>query len=459
MKQIKMRLAMLLGGILLVGTFYIGWEWSYHHAAGSLYSYTRFMLYSIYLLLFVVMMRVYGGFKFGSTRVSHLVYSQSLAEAICIAFAYVVAVANLRAFVSPLPLLLILGVQLLINILFSLAGNRLYYHLHKAKRTVVIYRNKEDLEKLREIQHFSEKFTIVKYLDNPTCIEQILPELADCEVVFVTGVEATLRNGVAKYCVEKGVTGYIYPHIGDVIMMRAEHMQMFSVPLVRIRRASPNPEFVLFKRLFDIVTALCGILLTSVFMLVTAIAIKAYDGGPVLYKQTRLTKDGKHFQILKFRSMRVDAEKDGVARLASDHDDRITPVGKVIRACRFDELPQLFNVLVGDMSIVGPRPERPEIAAQYEKELPAFNLRLQCKAGLTGYAQAYGRYNTEPRDKLKMDLMYIHNMSILEDLKLCFYTVKILFMKESTQGIAEGQITAQAEKADPEEKEKEPASV
>ena len=138
--------------------------------------------------------------------------------------------------------------------------------------------------------------------------------------------------------------------------------------------------------------------------------------------------------------MRVDAEKDGVARLACDHDDRITPVGKVIRAIRFDELPQLINILKGDMSIVGPRPERPEIAAQYEKEMPAFSLRLQVKAGLTGTAQVYGRYNTEPRDKLKM---YINRMSLREDLKLIFATVKILFMKDSTAGVQDGQVTAE----------------
>ena len=144
----------------------------------------------------------------------------------------------------------------------------------------------------------------------------------------------------------------------------------------------------------------------------------------------------------KFRSMRVDAEKDGVARLAATDDDRITPVGKIIRAIRFDELPQIFNILKGDMSIVGPRPERPEIAAQYEEEMPAFSLRLQVKAGLTGTAQVYGKYNTEPKDKLKMDLMYINDMSLKEDLKLIFATVKILFMKESTAGVQQGQVTA-----------------
>ena len=180
--------------------------------------------------------------------------------------------------------------------------------------------------------------------------------------------------------------------------------------------------------------------------------IYIHSPGPIFFVQTRVGKNGKEFEIYKFRSMRVNAESDGVARLATDHDDRITPIGKFIRACRLDELPQLFNILKGDMSIVGPRPERPEIAAQYLKEYPAFNLRLQVKAGLTGLAQVYGRYNTEPYDKLQMDLMYINQMSFVKDLRLILATIKILFVKDSTQGTAEGQITAMAKK---EEREKE----
>ena len=160
----------------------------------------------------------------------------------------------------------------------------------------------------------------------------------------------------------------------------------------------------------------------------------------------RLTKDRKEFKILKFRSMRVDAEKDGVARLASQNDDRITPVGKIIRALRIDEMPQLFNILGGSMTIVGPRPERPEIAKEYEKEIPSFALRLQVKAGLTGYAQIYGRYNTLPYDKLQMDLLYINRMSLLEDIQLMLATIKILFMRESTEGVQTGQTTAAKEK-------------
>ena len=177
-------------------------------------------------------------------------------------------------------------------------------------------------------------------------------------------------------------------------------------------------------------------------MLIIGLLIKR-DGGTAFYKQNRLTKDGKVFPVYKFRSMRMDAEKDGVARLSTgENDPRITPIGCFIRAVRLDELPQLLNILKGDMSIVGPRPERPEISAQYEKEFPEWNLRLQAKCGLTGYAQVYGQYNTTPYDKLLMDLMYISEPSLFEDFKIMFATVKILFMKESTEGVAEGQVTA-----------------
>lgn len=218
---------------------------------------------------------------------------------------------------------------------------------------------------------------------------------------------------------------------------------MFHLPFLKLERYNPTPEYLFCKRLFDIVLSLLALIVLSPLMVIVAIIIKCTDGGTVFYRQTRLTLDGKKFDVLKFRSMRMDAEKDGVARLSSgDKDPRITPIGRFIRACRIDELPQLLNILAGDMAIVGPRPERPEISQQYEKEMPEFSLRLQAKAGLTGYAQVYGKYNTTPYDKLLMDLSYIAKPSLAEDFKICLATVKILFMPESTEGVAEGQATA-----------------
>ena len=203
----------------------------------------------------------------------------------------------------------------------------------------------------------------------------------------------------------------------------------------------------------DIVFSLLGLVLASPFMLVIAILVKAYDGGPVFYRQPRLTKDGKVFDVLKFRSMRVDSEKKG-ARLAMKNDDRVTPVGKVIRNIHFEELPQIFNILKGDMSLVGPRPERPEIAAQYKREIPEFDYRLKVKAGLTGFAQVYGKYNTTPYDKLKLDLTYIETYSFVLDIKLLFLTFKILFQKENTEGVEQWQVTAATKEKNGKEEEK-----
>ena len=199
-----------------------------------------------------------------------------------------------------------------------------------------------------------------------------------------------------------------------------------------------------------IVFSLLLLIITSPFMLLTAICVKAYDRGPVLYKQVRCTQDGKEFKIIKFRSMRVDAERDGVARLASKNDDRITPIGKFIRKVRLDELPQLWNIFVGDMSFIGPRPERPEIIKQYMEEMPEFAYRLKVKAGLAGFAQVYGKYNTTPYDKLKLDLFYIENYSVWLDLKLMLLTLKILVTPDATEGVENNQITALKQKMEEE---------
>ena len=226
-------------------------------------------------------------------------------------------------------------------------------------------------------------------------------------------------------------------------MSGAMPLHLLHLPMLMLERYNPTPEYLFFKRVMDIVLSAVALIIASPVMLIVAVIIKATDGGTVFYRQCRLTRNGKEFNVLKFRSMRMDAEKDGVARLSTgEQDPRITPIGRFIRKVRIDELPQLINILKGEMRIVGPRPERPEIARQYEEELPEFSLRHQAKAGLTGYAQVYGKYNTTPYDKLLMDLMYIAKPSLAEDLKIIFATVQILFMPESTEGVSEGQTTA-----------------
>lgn len=395
-----------------------------------------------FLTLVLLLGRVYDIYSVGSSRVSYLIYSHGLTFLITDVVAYVVIALAALKITNPLPMMGLLVVHLVWSVLWSLFENWLYFKVSPPRKTVVIYGDRTELYKLNELKRFDKKFNVIKTVDTFDGFDALAEEIENAEIVFLVGVEGELRSALTKECVVKGVQCYIMPRVGDIIMFGADQMHTFSVPFLRVKGAAPNPEYLFIKRAIDIVAALAGIVVLSPFMLVTAIAIKLYDRGPVLYKQTRLTKGHKEFKVLKFRSMRVDAEKDGVARLSTEHDDRITPIGKIIRKIRFDELPQLFNILKGDMTIVGPRPERPEIAKQYEKDIPSFGLRLQVKAGLTGYAQVYGRYNTEPYDKLKMDLIYINNMSLGEDLRLMFATVKILFLPESTEGVADGQTTA-----------------
>lgn len=444
MKSVRMRGMNLLHFVLMAAVMGIAWMTLYSPSIEPQTArITTTAVLLCYLVLSVFLYQTYNAYKIGMYRVGETFYSLTLANLIGDALTYLFACLLQWRLLNCVPMLLVFVAQTAISGLWCLAANKIYFKLYKPMKTLVIYKGEADLEKLHEIVFFENRFDVIGQLRDPGDVFEILPKLRGCQAVIVSGIDATLRNGIVKACIDQNVACFFIPHIGDVIIAGAKHVQSFSVPIMETGRAALSPEYAFIKRALDIICSALALVVLSPFMLATALVIRAYDHGPVLYKQVRLTKDGKRYNILKFRSMRVDAEKDGVARLASDHDDRITPVGRIIRTIRFDELPQLINILKGDMSIVGPRPERPEIAAQYEKEMPAFSLRLQVKAGLTGTAQVYGRYNTEPRDKLKMDLMYINRMSLPEDLRLIFATVKILLMKESTQGVGNGQVTAE----------------
>lgn len=442
-KSVKMRIMNVLQ-YALIAVVTLGCFQTEYFPNLSQFTYrTMFISFAVcYLILSMFLYRVYNVYKVGLYQVGEVIYSQVVANLICDILCYLFVCLIYLRLVIFWPVLIAFLIQAVISIVWSNSANRLYFKLHNPQKTLLIYRTPEDLQGLSEISQYKRRFTIADMLEDPKDIFEILNVLDGYGSVFISGIEATLRNGIVKACIDKNINCYFIPHTGDVIIAGAKQVPSFSVPIVEVRRAFLKPEYAFIKRLFDIICSSIGLIISSPFMLIVAASIKICDRGPVLYKQIRLTKDGKKFTILKFRSMRVDAEKDGVARLASEHDERITPVGRIIRMIRFDELPQLINILKGDMSFVGPRPERPEIAAKYEEQMPAFSLRLQVKAGLTGTAQVYGKYNTDPKDKLKMDLMYINHMSIIEDLKLMFATVRILFMKESTHGVSEGQTTA-----------------
>lgn len=279
-----------------------------------------------------------------------------------------------------------------------------------------------------------EKYVIAKRMNIDEGLDAIYAEMEHYDGVIICDVKAQIRNKLVKYCYGKSIRTYLTPKISDVIIRNGINVDLFDTPLVLCPNTGLSPEQAFVKRCVDLAIAIPMTIVALPFMGITALLVKLQDGGPVLFKQKRCTINERVFNVLKFRSMIVDAEKDGKSRPCVDNDPRITPVGKFIRKTRLDELPQLFNILKGDMSIVGPRPERIEHIESYSKEIPEFKFRLKVKAGLTGYAQIAGKYNTSAYDKIKLDLMYIERYTLRRDFKLMLMTLKILFMSDSTEG-------------------------
>ena len=427
--------------LLSIGLFYIFFilfrYGSLTHVDTYGFRYNYFVAF-IYGAMMVFFIRTYNAYLLGYTRIRTLIFGQFLAQLLSTILLYFVISVAWNSFISPLVFVPMLISQIMLDVIWSYYGNILFYKFFGKRKTLLIYRNQIDKIRFGTVKGkpTERMFEVNDELQYDGSFSGLKDKLKGYDTIFVAGVNSRCRNGILKYCKENNVYGLFLPHIGDTIMQDAKHIQAFDSPVLAISRKELSPEFAVIKRVFDIVSSGIALILLSPIIIFTALVIKVYDGGPAFYRQTRLTRDGKEFQILKFRSMRVDAEKDGIARLSTgENDDRVTPVGKFVRRYRLDEIPQLINIFKGDMSVVGPRPERPEIAEQYCQSMPEFKLRLQVKAGLTGYAQVYGKYNTSPYEKLEFDLLYINNMSILIDVQLCFATLMTVFRKDSTEGV------------------------
>lgn len=278
--------------------------------------------------------------------------------------------------IPPLQLFLTFVGQIVFAAFYTYLANRIYRKLFPPRQLLLIYGDRpiEDIQ--RKFSSRKDKYNIAKCLNVSEGADAILDEIEKgYGGVVLWDISTAVRNKLIKYCYSRSVRIYMMPKIPDVIIKGSEQLHLFDTPIFLTREFTLTVEQRIIKRIIDIVCAAILLVIASPFLLITAIEIKLYDGGPVLYKQIRCTRDAKEFKILKFRSMRVDAEKDGVARLAAKNDSRITPVGKFIRAVRIDELPQLINILKGEMSFIGPRPERPEIIAQYMEEMPEFAFR------------------------------------------------------------------------------------
>ncbi len=403
---------------------------------------------AFYGLILLFLTTMYGGMRLGYLRNVEIIFSQVFATVLALMFIYVeLSIMAHQPFV-PKVFIMMLAEQVITIIIYTNIANKIYKSIFPPRKLMLIHGERPIEDIYNKIGSRPDKYKIEKTLCMREGMDRVCHEIArsyetgECNAVVVWDVSTAERNQILKFCYARSIRIYIMPKITDVILSGAEELHIFDSPMLLTREYSMSMEQRFIKRTIDILCSLALLIVTSPIMLLTAIAIKVYDGGPVLYKQVRCTRGMREFHIMKFRSMRTDAEKDGVARLAQKNDNRITPIGKFIRKCRIDELPQLINILKGDMSFIGPRPERPEIIKQYVDVMPEFVYRTKVKAGLAGFAQVYGKYNTTPYDKLKLDLIYIEHYSVWLDLKLMLLTLKILFWPDSTEGVESEQVTA-----------------
>ena len=432
--------------------FALVWLNCYRDLGANFFVRGNYVVIGLYALMIYFFYKLFDGFKIGKARAFEIIYSQSF-SIVCvniITYLQLCLIGRWQLMENVLPMVLLTCVELVIALAWCFFARWVYRRLYPPRKMLLVYGAYSPDNLIRKIQSREDRYDIQDCISIEEDMAMIKERIVASDAVVLTDIPAQTRNEILKFCFEKDVRCYCVPKISDVMIRGAEEIHLMDTTLMLFRNMGLTADQRALKRACDIVVSLIGIILTSPIMLVIAVCIKAYDRGPVIFKQERLTRDGRIFQIYKFRSMYVEDESDEYI-LTRKNDARVTPVGKIIRDIHLDELPQLFNILKGDMSIVGPRPECPKLAEEYKQVIPQFDYRLKVKAGLTGYAQVYGKYNTTPYDKLKLDLHYIENYSFFMDLKLIILTVRILFQKDNTEGIEEWQTSAVPESPQMEE--------
>lgn len=420
------------------------WYWNISPYWGE--GYIAYMTLLITGILFCIVywffVKMYQAQKIGIYRLTELVYFQLLSYFFTDVilgvemFFWFHGIERIRFF----SFVVILASQMALITALIFIHNRIFMKYDEPRKVVIIYGKENYLSFLKKIKAKKLRYTVVGCYEDNIPFELLKETIAECDNLYLYEVNDELRKALILYCDAIGKDIYLSQRTEDLVTMGFDISHTFDTPFIRTKRVPVKWYYPFVKRTVDIVCSGLACIVLSPLFLVVGIAIKMYDGGPVFYTQERVTENHKKFMIYKFRSMITDAEANGMRR-ATDNDDRITPVGKIIRATRIDELPQLLNILKGDMTIVGPRPERVELDEAYTEKIPEFSLRLKVKAGLTGYAQIFGKYNTTPEDKLKLDLLYINQRSLLLDFKLILYTIKIMFIPESTEGFDEDETT------------------
>lgn len=441
------RLFRLMGALLLMGveTGVYGYVWNGYFNKLIEFPFWRrgnWLMIALYAGLLFFFLMTYGGFRIGYLKKGNLLCSQILSIGLLNVITYIQISLLDKKFHDPRVLGFMTIGQILIAIGWTFLFQSLYRILFPPRRMLLVCGDRPAFHLMEKINSREDKYYLETAIHIRAGIKTILEEAKKYDALIIGDIPAKDRNALLKKCFEEDIRTYTVPKLSDILIRTSQELDIFDSPLLLSRNDGISGIQRFIKRAMDVLCSSIGIVVLSPFFLLVALSIYLTDRGPVFYKQTRLTEGGKEFQICKFRTMIQNAEAKTGARLAAENDDRILPVGHFLRRTRLDELPQLFNIWKGEMSIVGPRPERPELAAEIEEEIPEFCYRLKMKAGLTGYAQVYGKYNTTSYDKLKLDLTYIRNYSLLLDLKLILMTPKIMMLKESTEGVADNGKTS-----------------
>ncbi len=427
--------------VIVLGVFsvlyYLVWRQCYY-SLGVFPDYFyngKYVLIGVYAVLLYIFIKSVDGFRYADLRRTDLILAKWIGLFITNFITYFQLCLIANQMINPLPILALLALEMFVSVIFIFVFVAINRRIYTAHKMLMVYGKDVAVGLKIKLDTRKDKYDLHDLISVDEGYEEICKKIMQYDAVILNDLPAQIRNDILKYCYMNDKRVYVAPKLSDVIISGSKTVSLFDTPLFMVKGTGLNITQRILKRIIDFIGSLIAIIITSPIMLLVALAIKLEDGGPVFYKQDRITRNNKEFKILKFRSMIVDAESKGEAMLATGCDPRITKVGKFIRAVRIDELPQIINILKGDMSIVGPRPERRSFIDEFEKDIPEFEYRLKVKGGLTGYAQVYGKYNTTPYDKLRMDLMYIENYSLLLDIKLILTTIRILFQKESTEGI------------------------
>lgn len=385
----------------------------------------------------VMMTNIYGKFDIGRRKSKPIIYSVGLATVITdfVTYGMLMIMNTIDPDMNPFKwidvwtLILVVGIQLLLIIVFTYAGNEIFFWIIPPEKSIIITRKEADLEKISAgVQKYKKQYRISRVVDyRRSDLEEILLRM-DTAILYDLPLET--RDYLVNFCYEHLINIYLNPEIPDVVENLAEHYLLDDVSMLHTKVQGLTYEQRFMKRTFDIIFSSLAILILIPVFIVVPILIRMDDGGPIFFLQKRATRDGRVFKVIKFRTMKVNAKN----KSATENDDRITKIGHTLRKYRLDELPQIFNIFLGDMSFVGPRPEMMENVWNYTEELPEFKYRLRVKAGLTGLAQVVGKYNTSPKDKLILDMMYIERFSMWRDIKLLFQTLVVLLKKDSTEG-------------------------